>query len=284
MNRIQELVQIYMGMRAQGMDAKRALQVLRPQIDMMSQVDQVELVRQVRHLEAQDDEIQKTGTQPKPGSKSKLDVQSKPIKSLNPTLPKLDREQLAQAQKLRDENKTLTQPTLAVPTPAAPVHCPHCGRPNRAGEIWCTACGKMLQESESSASTRELEHESGDDSQFFGKASVLVLTVRDKGMRFKVRPQKQKHDIIIGRGDQSVQPDVDLDEVDAANYGVSRMHASLHYDARLSTLSVTDMSTVNGTYLNGVKLLPGEVRVLQDGDELRLGQMVLNIQFYVIET
>lgn len=274
MTRIQELVQIYMGMRAQGMDAKRALQVLRPQIDLMSQAEQVELVRQVRHLEAQDDEIEKTGTQPKP---------PKPIKPLNPTLPKLSREELWEAQKLRDSNKTLTQPALAVPAPAASMNCPHCGRANRAGEIWCVACGKMLKESQSPANTRELDHESVDGSQFFGKDSVLVLTVRDKDVRFKVRPQKQKHDIIIGRSDQSVQPDVDLDDIGAANQGVSRMHASLHYDARHSTLSVTDMTTVNGTYLNGLKLLPGEVRVLQDGDELRLGQLVLNIQFYSVE-
>ncbi|MDX2140554.1 MAG: FHA domain-containing protein [Chloroflexota bacterium] len=276
MNRIQELLQIYMGMRAQGMEAKRALKVLRPQIDLMPQADQVELVRQVRHLEAQDDEIQNTGTQPKPIGK--LDVQSKPIKPLSQTLPKLNREDLLATQKVRDANFA---PTASVPP--APIQCPHCGRQNRAGEIWCVACGRTLHESDTGASTRALAATGSDDHGFFGKDSVLVLTVRDNQTRFKIRPQKQKHDIIIGRSDKSVQPDVDLGEVGGAGVGVSRMHASLHYDAHHSTLNITDMNTVNGTYLNGTKLLPNEVRVLRDGDEVRFGQMVVLVQFYIVE-
>jgi pSer/pThr/pTyr-binding forkhead associated (FHA) protein len=112
---------------------------------------------------------------------------------------------------------------------------------------------------------------------------VLVLMVHGTNVSFKVRPQKLDHDLVIGRSDASVQPDIDLTDYGAAGMGVSRMHVSVHYEPKHASLSVTDMNTLNGTFINGVQLHPQEVRVLRHGDELRLGQLRLTVHFYFAE-
>jgi hypothetical protein len=249
-------------MRAQGIDAKRALEILRPQINVLPADEQVDLVKQIRQLEAQDAEERRGDSRP-----------SKPtIKPISKPLPRVD------PNTLNTNARTLPIPSdLKQPVPAM-VNCPHCGRPNGATEKICFSCGKFLDAPESS--TRQLGENSNSRDSFFGSESVLVLMVRGSNVSFKIRPQRKQHPVVLGRADASVRVDVDLTEFGAATMGVSRNHASIHYDQEHATLNVMDQNTVNGTYINGVKLLPSEVRVLRHGDELRLGQLVLTLHFY----
>lgn len=53
---------------------------------------------------------------------------------------------------------------------------------------------------------------------------------------------------------------------------VSRMHARFALD-REGKMTVRDLNSSNGTWLNGERLQPNESRVLQQGDHVRLGQM-----------
>ena len=76
-----------------------------------------------------------------------------------------------------------------------------------------------------------------------------------------------------------MRPDIDLSEHNAGELGVSRLHVALQYNAKNNLLSLSDMKSANGTFINGQKLYPQEVRVLRDGDELRLGRMVLRAYF-----
>ena len=83
----------------------------------------------------------------------------------------------------------------------------------------------------------------------------------------------------IGRTSQqsTVQPDVDLSVFDAENLGVSRLHVTLrrHED----TITVIDLNSRNATFINGQRLHPQEVRVLRDGDEIRLGKLTMKVAF-----
>ena len=42
---------------------------------------------------------------------------------------------------------------------------------------------------------------------------------------------------------------------------------------------MVDLGTPNGTYLNGQRLIPNQARVLRDGDDVRLGHLVLQVKF-----
>ncbi len=264
MSPIHELLSIYRSMRAQGIEAKRALEILRPQIDTLSQPDQADFVRRVREIEERKRE---GGT-----------GESKPqIKPISQQVPKID------ATTVRKAGRTLPldEATERLKRVEA-IACPHCSRPNRLEDAVCFACGAPLQAGAAN-STRSFGEQANSRDSFFGRDSVLILQVRDTKNVYKLRPQHYKHDIIIGRADASVQPDIDLSEAGAATLGVSRMHLSLRYDPTHATLSVSDMNTVNGTFINGVQLHPQEVRVLRHGDELRLGRLVITAHFYFAE-
>lgn len=81
----------------------------------------------------------------------------------------------------------------------------------------------------------------------------------------------------MGRSDEMSEfvPDIDLAAFSGREQGVSRRHLALLL-FRLE-LHVIDLTSVNGTYLNG-KRLPSEVPTpLNDGDEIRVGTLPLRL-------
>lgn len=84
-----------------------------------------------------------------------------------------------------------------------------------------------------------------------------------------------KQQYVIGRrdvpGDQP--PDVDLADWNGAASGVSRRHAALTVTPE--GVFVEDLESRNETIHNGYRLLPRQQYVLADGDELRLGTLLL---------
>ncbi len=70
---------------------------------------------------------------------------------------------------------------------------------------------------------------------------------------------------------------VDLSRYNAVENGVSRVHAHLHRKNGLFYLQ--DADSVNGTFLNGSPLQPGELTLLHNADEVRLGQMRMYVYF-----
>lgn len=80
---------------------------------------------------------------------------------------------------------------------------------------------------------------------------------------------------ILGRSDahSSYKPDVDLAAHEARDKGVSRRHAVLvRYRG---ALHVIDLSSVNGTFLNGKRLLPDVPYPVNSGDQLSLANLNL---------
>jgi pSer/pThr/pTyr-binding forkhead associated (FHA) protein len=85
--------------------------------------------------------------------------------------------------------------------------------------------------------------------------------------------------MILGRtsADSVMIPDVDLAPLHGGEHGVSRLHAGLRRQD--NTLVLTDLGSKNHTHINGQRLHAHEVRVLHDGDELRLGRLVIYVYF-----
>ncbi len=87
-----------------------------------------------------------------------------------------------------------------------------------------------------------------------------------------------KSDYVIGRlGPSGFPPDVDLSDVFAFEAGVSRQHAMIH--VRANGVFVEDLGSTNETVHNGYRLMPEQWYPLRDGDELRLGAIILNVSF-----
>lgn len=246
----------YTRMREGGMAVKTALNLLRDNIDSLTEKEKLIIARRLRDYEEQRGQaapaaIATPEPDPRPSGLRRLAQQQQPA-----------------------------------PAPAMEpewVNCPHCGKSNQRHEVLCYACGHLLRsahtenETQALAETNDLSY----SNDFFGEDTVLVLRARTSGRTYEARPQRSDHEIVIGRStpDSAVVPDIDLADQDGDKLGVSRLHLTLRYDERYHTISVFDMGSANGTYINGQRLHAHEVRVLRDTDELRLGRLVLGVAF-----
>ena len=80
---------------------------------------------------------------------------------------------------------------------------------------------------------------------------------------------------IIGRwdADNGIFPDIDLDAFDD-DAKVSRRHARISRNN--GSYFIEDLGSTNGTYVNrGRRLLPGNIQILNDGDEVIVGKTFL---------
>lgn len=235
----QKLLALYMRMRAQHMDVRAALDVLRDAINDLNDAERLELAQRIRTHETLESSPQ----------------QAAPIRRISTPQGK-------------------KPPALT---------CPRCGKPNPPGEVLCSACGQFLTEHTGDYQTQILEHtevaEHGDD--YFGEDSILVLTPRTSPHTYEIRPQDSSREVVLGRRTNHgpMTPDVDLSESDGNRLGVSRLHLSIRYDPQYHTLTVFDLGSANGSFVNGQRLHPHEVRVLRHNDELRLGNMMLVVTF-----
>ena len=268
----QQIFNDYVKLRKGGLEATTVLQMLRGHIELLPAVERAAIVKQVKVWEAQHGAI------------------PQPVASGGPTIEpvtarvKTETEEIPQAVAAE---QTPTPPITppGIPAPAAKpaqIACPHCGKLNSGTDVLCYSCGNILIEQSSPHATVALD--SGDaavpDDSYFGPSATLVLHVRGSNKTYRVQPQNEQHEIIIGRSDGSaMQPDIDLADQNAGQIGVSRLHLSIQYSGKHNTISISDLNSANGTFVNGQRLHPHEVRVLRHGDELRLGRMVFQTLF-----
>ncbi len=242
MSLVDETFEVYVQMRNHGKDAKSTLEALRRRIEVLSPTERNDMVRRVKVWEGQ----------------HSPSVTSEPPKPVERTITALHRSD----------------------QPSARTICPRCGQSNPTGELFCTNCGSFLgTDTSPHETTRLAEAEFGvHPSDFFGPESELMLVVDEE--TYTLKPQRLKHETVIGRSEGStMRPDIDLSAHNAGGMGVSRLHVALQYNAKNNLLSVSDMKSANGTFINGQKVYPQEVRVLRDGDELRLGRLVIHVYF-----
>ena len=81
--------------------------------------------------------------------------------------------------------------------------------------------------------------------------------------------------VVLGRaGAITQQMHLDLSPYNAAEMGVSRQHALFR---RGDNVTIEDMSSTNGTWLNGSLLQPYQPAVLHSGDDLRLARLEMEV-------
>lgn len=170
--------------------------------------------------------------------------------------------------------------------------CPNCGHQNRPGVVFCDNCAANLLGV--SISTKSLNPSRPNGLPGHVDSSVLV-DVKVEGtdrfepgdtLRLEVEGSMDailltpKPETIFGRRDPATGalPDIDLTPFAGYRMGVSRRHAALRHGDE-HTLDLWDLGSSNGTFLNGQRLNAHRPYRLRDGDEIRLGQMVVHVHF-----
>jgi len=164
------------------------------------------------------------------------------------------------------------------------ITCPNCGFENREEEKLCVRCGQPLVDLTKETATRTLgdtDYEEGVPkwgSARFNAQMYLILEAVEYGQSYTF-DANQVDQLIIGRKDPNTGtlPDVDLSIIGAVEHGVSRQHAMvIRQDG---ALHIMDNNSANGTYLNGQRLVAQQPRVLRDGDDVRLGHLIMRVTF-----
>jgi len=176
-----------------------------------------------------------------------------------------------------------------VTTPATQRQCPQCERHVDVQTIICPFCGYVFIDNPV-ATTRALDKEDPDNlrssrwgNSRLGQKMKLLLQLVHDGAEYAFDPM-QVDLISLGRRDPATQeiPSIDLGRHKGEDLGISRKHL---YIKRIenNALTVLDQGSVNGTYLNGQRLIPHQPRILRDGDEIRLGRMVIRVAFVLVD-
>jgi len=158
------------------------------------------------------------------------------------------------------------------------IRCPSCGVSHPYNTLFCDQCGARLVGSGSLASTEEIgsthtkPQTPVSPTERPETPTRLVLALAHEEMEIPL-PLTRK--VVLGRFDPGRKkgPDIDLAAHQAYERGVSRQHAILYQSG--NQFYVEDLSSRNGTFVNGQRLEPFQAHPVDHGDEIRLGTLPL---------
>ena len=161
------------------------------------------------------------------------------------------------------------------------IPCHNCGAENPDVEVYCYQCGILLDPIFSSE-THDLDTETNPVSpkRRWGTArfdldNVLIISMQSiEAPPIRVQVNEE---LILGRAHEGYMPDIDFSKYNAYEMGVSRQHAVLRRTNE--TIVLLDLNSANSTFLNGQRLVPDQPRIVRDGDEIKLGDLVLRVNF-----
>jgi len=164
------------------------------------------------------------------------------------------------------------------------ITCTVCRSRELDGELFCSECGARLPSAAAAplstaafAETRNIREAVRAPSSTLERLRHgqigLLIEGESKAIILEGRPE-----FILGReGHEQVVPDLNLNPYGAREKGVSRVHAALRRDR--SQLLLIDLGSTNGTRLNGKPLAAHQPARVENGDEIRLGKLILTINF-----
>jgi len=162
------------------------------------------------------------------------------------------------------------------------IVCPQCKHEELPGTIFCSECGTQLVHSSHGETMSISPEQVGGDRNVqtsppvfrAGRTGRLAIHMLESGIMV---PLEGSREFTFGRlsEGQPVIPDVDLSAYQAYENGVSRLHAVVKLDGE--QLTIIDLGSSNGTYVNGARLLPNTERRITSGDLVALGKLKFQI-------
>ncbi|GAB4513599.1 MAG: hypothetical protein OHK0046_14470 [Anaerolineae bacterium] len=254
MTTLTDIFSEYINMRTHNMGVSEALQALSQYIDTLSRAEKQDLGNYIRTWEKKNGALVE-----KAKEKTTQEIKAADIR------------QTSTVKSLKDLAKETTW-----------ITCANCDRKNRIEAVFCHACGHMLEQTQGKFLTRQFSDAAVESAHYYGRDSLLVMRVRDTEHEYELRPQLTDHELVIGRNaeNSAITPDIDLNPAGADKLGVSRLHIAIKFDPDAEAIQIYDLGSANGSFINGQKILPKEVRILRNGDEVRMGRLVARMNYY----
>ncbi|MEZ4669587.1 MAG: FHA domain-containing protein [Anaerolineae bacterium] len=157
--------------------------------------------------------------------------------------------------------------------------CPRCQTVNAVQAPYCVECGHALYDQ---GDTRPLTVPGANLTRRSQQPLSYTVTfiVGDDHLSVLM---KQAERLIMGRqsGQAPNRPDLDLGRFNAAEHGISRIHAVL--ECNENGIYLMDLGSRNGTFVNNVPLTAFNPHLLRDGDTVALGKLVVTVALQVEE-
>ena len=169
------------------------------------------------------------------------------------------------------------------------VICPNCGFVNSHGALFCHKCYALLLDTirtgarglpvrratVSAKDRNQLQGQRQSEANQLPAYAVSLYLLSAKTPTSNPLVVLLTNPVILGRSDgNSEQMCINLSSYGAAQYGVSRQHLVMKYD---NELTIEDMGSSNGTWLNDAILQPYQSAVVESGSQLRLGKFLIEI-------
>ncbi|MCC6189269.1 MAG: FHA domain-containing protein [Anaerolineales bacterium] len=165
------------------------------------------------------------------------------------------------------------------------ITCPICRSRELEGELFCSECGARLGagpvDQTLTGNIVEVARAGAESPRVTTdilsrlRAGQIALSITDAAQPLILEGRSE---YILGReGHDQVVPDLNLNPFGAREKGVSRVHAALRRDH--SQVLLIDLGSTNGTRLNGRPVAAHQAVKVANGDEIRLGKLLLRINF-----
>lgn len=165
--------------------------------------------------------------------------------------------------------------------------CEFCRAPHVVNTIFCDECGHFLLEN----NTEETDPLEITDIGWTSTAPTnnhrdnLALTKETSPLAIRLRIGAEKREvglllnkvITLGRIDPTSDtfPEVDLTYDGELAQSVSRRHAAIIKQKGL--IFIEDLASINGTFVNGKRLIPFVPEIVYDGDTIQLAKLLIEI-------
>src|SRR5574339_1271475 len=163
------------------------------------------------------------------------------------------------------------------------IICTNCQHKNVAGAMFCAECGAQLDGIDTLITQAITDDQIAEDLKKTSPRpepastpvnSWISLHLMDSG---KILPLASRNEFTLGRlsEGQPIMPDIDLTPYQAYASGVSRLHVVIKRES--NRVTVMDLVSSNGTYLNGRRLNPHVEETLNHGDVVALGKLKIQV-------
>ncbi len=162
------------------------------------------------------------------------------------------------------------------------IICPSCKHTEVDGTIFCSECGAQMIRFDGlqtqnfpdmpvpvDVTTAPMGEEAAEVA-----GAWISLHLLESG---QILPVSERSDFTLGRvsDNQPIMPDLDLSDYKAYDNGVSRLHAVIRRNQ--GSVMIMDLGSANGTYINGVRILPNIEQPLRHGDVVALGKLKMQV-------
>ncbi|MFN8453514.1 MAG: FHA domain-containing protein [Anaerolineae bacterium] len=183
----------------------------------------------------------------------------------------------------------MPNPTITINQPSTLITvCEFCRAIHVVNTIFCDECGHFLLED----NTEETDPLEITEIGWVGGTLVnghrenfpLTQETSPLAIRLKIGLDKREIEVLLnktitlGRTDpnSNIFPEIDLTYEGETAQSVSRRHAAI--TKQKGMIFIEDLASINGTFVNGKRLIPFVPDIIYDGDMIQLGKLLIEVK------